>query len=75
MTLIDEDSGDRKVLQFVGEPEADVRNRRISVWSPLARALIGKTKGASVEVHAPRGVKTYKILKVDWMGQHQNEQL
>src|SRR2546423_2132609 len=53
VTLIDEDSGDRKVLQIVGEPEADARRGRISIASPIARALIGKTIGTTVEVNTP----------------------
>lgn len=68
VTLIDEDSGERRVLQIVGEPEAYVRKGRISFASPIARALIGKTIGATVEVDAPRGAKAYKILQVGWLG-------
>jgi transcription elongation factor GreA len=67
VTLIDEDTGDRKVLQIVGESEADVRKGRISIGSPIARALIGKTIGTTVEVDAPRGAKAFKILKMDWL--------
>ena len=66
MTLIDEDTGEKKVLQIVGEPEADVKKGKISVTSPIARALIGKTKGATVEVEAPGGAKVYKIRQVGW---------
>ena len=68
VTLIEEDSGERKVWQIVGEPEADVRKGKISVTSPIARALIGKNKGDTVEVEAPGGVKSYKIRKVGWSG-------
>src|SRR5437016_8680460 len=57
VTLIDEDTGEKKVWQIVGEPEADVKSGKISVTSPTARALIGKTKGATVEVEAPGGAK------------------
>src|SRR5712671_1165581 len=56
----------KKVWQIVGEPEADVKNGKISVTSPIARALIGKTKGATVEVEAPGGAKGYKIRRVQW---------
>src|SRR5471030_301720 len=49
VTLVDEDTDEKKVWQIVGEPEADAKHGRISVTSPLARALIGKTKGTSVE--------------------------
>jgi transcription elongation factor GreA len=66
VTLTDEDSGDRKVFQIVGEPEADVHSGRISVASPIARALIGKTAGATARVHAPGGIKAYRILQVNW---------
>jgi transcription elongation factor GreA len=66
VTLIDEDTGEKKVWQIVGEPEADVKNGKISVTSPTARALIGKTKGATVEVEAPGGTKAYRIRQVQW---------
>jgi transcription elongation factor GreA len=51
---------------IVGEPEADVKKGKISVTSPIARALIGKAKGATVEVEAPGGAKAYKIRQVQW---------
>jgi len=66
VTLIDEDTGGKTVWQIVGEPEADARKGKISISSPLARSLIGKTKGASVEVAAPGGAKVYEIKKVEW---------
>lgn len=66
VTLIEEGSGDKKIWQIVGEPEADVRKGRISVISPIARALIGKREGTSVEVEAPGGEKVYKIRRVEW---------
>ena len=66
VTLIDEDTDEKKVWQIVGEPEADAKKGRISVTSPLAKALIGKTKGASVEVNTPGGAKAYEIKKIDW---------
>jgi transcription elongation factor GreA len=65
--LIDLDSGEQKVWQIVGEPEADANKGKISVTSPLARALIGKNKGDTVEVEAPGGAKTYKVRKVEWL--------
>jgi transcription elongation factor GreA len=68
VTLIDEDSGERRVWQIVGEPEADVGKGKISVTSPIARALIGKNKGDTVEVEAPGGVRSYKVRKVEWSG-------
>ena len=66
VTLIDEDTEKKAVWQIVGETEADAKNGRISITSPLARALIGKTKGSSVEVMAPGGAKAYEIAKVEW---------
>ena len=66
VTLIDEDTEKKAVWQIVGEPEADAKAGRISITSPLARALIGKKKGASVEVMAPGGAKAYEITKVEW---------
>jgi transcription elongation factor GreA len=70
VTLIDEDTGDQKVLQIVGEPEAEASKGTVSVASPIARALIGKARGTTVEVDAPRGVKTYKIVQVKWLRHH-----
>jgi transcription elongation factor GreA len=66
--LTEEDTGEKKVWQIVGEPEADARKGKISVNSPIARALIGKSKGASVEVETPRGGKVYKIHQGEWRG-------
>ena len=66
VTLVDEDTDKKAVWQIVGEPEADAKKGRISITSPLARALIGKKKGTSVEVVAPGGAKAYEITKVEW---------
>ncbi len=66
VTLIDEDTEQKKVWQIVGEPEADAKAGKISITSPLARALIGKAKGASVEVNTPGGAKAYEVKKVEW---------
>ena len=66
VTLVDEDTDKKTVWQIVGEPEADAKNGRISITSPLARALIGKKKGTTVEVMAPGGPKAYEITKVEW---------
>ena len=66
VTLIDEDTGEKRVWQIVGEPEADVKNGKISVTSPIARALVVKTQGSTVEVEAPFGAKAYKIRRVQW---------
>ena len=67
VTLIDEDTDEKKVWRIVGEPEADANRGRISVNSPIARALIGKIKGATVEVMAPGGVRVYRVQKVEWL--------
>ena len=66
VTLVDEDTNKKQVWQIVGEPEADAKSGKISITSPLARALIGKAKGAVVEVNAPGGAKGYEIKKVEW---------
>ncbi|MGE0522764.1 MAG: transcription elongation factor GreA [Variibacter sp.] len=66
VTLIDEDTEKKQVWQIVGEPEADARAGRISIASPLARALVGKKKGAQVEVVTPAGAKAYEVVKVEW---------
>jgi transcription elongation factor GreA len=66
VTLVDEDTAKKQVWQIVGEPEADAKAGRISITSPLARALIGKAKGASVEVVTPSGAKAYEVKKVEW---------
>jgi transcription elongation factor GreA len=66
VTLIDEDTEKKSVYQIVGEPEADAKKGKISITSPLARALVGKKKGANVEVVTPGGAKAYEVMKVDW---------
>ncbi len=67
VTLLDEDSGDEAVYKIVGEDEADVRGGKVSITSPVARALIGKEAGDIVEVTAPGGAKSYEVLKVRWL--------
>lgn len=64
VTLIDEDTEEKKVYQIVGETEADVKAGRVSIGSPTARALIGKKVGDTVEVNTPGGGKSYEIVKV-----------
>ncbi len=66
VTLVDEDTDEKRVWQIVGEPEADAKAGRISITSPLARALIGKSKGASVEVVTPGGARAYAVKKIEW---------
>jgi transcription elongation factor GreA len=64
VTLVDEDTEEKKIYQIVGESEADVKAGRVSITSPTARALIGKKIGDSVEVNTPGGGKSYEILNV-----------
>ena len=66
VTLEDEDSGDKVKYMIVGEHEANVREGKISIASPIARALIGKIKGDSAEVTTPRGSRSYEILKIEY---------
>jgi transcription elongation factor GreA len=66
VTVLDEDSGDKANYKIVGEDEADVRAGKISISSPIARALIGKEVGDVVEVAAPGGARSYEILKIKW---------
>ena len=66
VTLIDENTDEKKVWRIVGEPEADANRGKISLNSPIARALIGKIKGATVEVIAPGGVRVYRVQEVEW---------
>jgi transcription elongation factor GreA len=66
LTLIDEDTEAEVKYQIVGDFEADVKQGRISISSPIARALIGKKKGDSIEVNTPGGGKSYEIVKVQW---------
>ncbi len=62
----DAESGARRRWQIVGDDEADVKEQKVSVNSPLARALIGKREGDSVEVQAPGGARTYEIVTVGY---------
>ena len=66
VTLEDEESGDKVKYMIVGEHEANVREGKISIVSPIARVLIGKTKGETCEVVTPRGAKSYEVLKVEF---------
>ena len=61
VSLIDEDTEEKKVYQIVGDMEADVKSGKVSISSPIARALIGKRKGDSVQVNTPGGGKSYEI--------------
>ena len=64
VTLADEETDEEQTFQIVGEDEADIKSGRLSVTSPLARALIGKGQGDSVEVAPPRGAKSYEVVTV-----------
>lgn len=66
VTVVDEDTEEESVYKIVGEDEADVRDGKVSVTSPIARALIGKEQGDVVEVVAPAGAKAFEILKIEW---------
>jgi transcription elongation factor GreA len=66
VTLVDEDTEEKKAWQIVGDYEADVRSGKISISSPIARAMIGKTQGDSIEVTAPSGARAYEIVKVEF---------
>lgn len=66
VTVVDEDTDGEAVYKIVGEDEADVRGGKISITSPIARAMIGKEEGDVVEVQTPGGAKSYEIVKVAW---------
>lgn len=66
VTLVDEDTEEKVTYKIVGDLEADVRAGKISISSPIARALIGKAKGDTAEVTTPKGARSYEVLKVEW---------
>lgn len=67
VVLADEDTDEESTYQIVGQHESDIGGGKLSVGSPLARALIGKTLGESVEVRTPGGSKSYEIVRVDYI--------
>jgi transcription elongation factor GreA len=67
VTVLDEDTEHKAVYKIVGEDEADVKSGKISITSPIARAMIGKEEGDVVEVAAPGGGKSYEIVAVAWV--------
>ena len=67
VTLVDEDTEEEARYQIVGDFEAEVKDGKISVSSPIARALIGKTVGDTAEVTTPGGGRSYEILKVEFI--------
>ena len=64
--IVDVDTEKESLYQIVGEYESDIAQRKISVSSPIARAMIGKSVGNTVEVHAPTGIKEYEILSIKY---------
>ena len=62
--LVDEDTEEERTYQIVGEAEADIENGRLNMRAPLARALIGKDEGDSVEVTTPGGLRSYEIITI-----------
>lgn len=67
VTLVDEETDEEKTWQIVGEYEASIEKGLLNIKSPIARALIGKEEGDSVEVRTPGGDKSYEVLKVDYI--------
>ncbi len=65
--IVDEDTDEKLTYQLVGELEADVKAGRLAITAPLARALVGKEVGDSVEVNTPKGEKVYEIVKVKFV--------
>ncbi len=64
VVVVDEDTEEKKTYQIVGDQEADVKSGRISISSPIARALIGKEVGDAIEVNAPGGARGYEIVEL-----------
>ena len=67
VTLVDEDTDEEKTYQVVGEPEADIESGKLNMRSPLARAMIGKEEGDSIEFRTPGGTRSYEILAVKFI--------
>ncbi|MDB5437986.1 MAG: transcription elongation factor GreA [Caulobacteraceae bacterium] len=67
ITIVDEDTEEESRYKIVGDDEAEVRSGKISLSSPLARAMIGKETGDVFEVNTPGGVKSYEVVKVEWL--------
>ena len=66
ITLVDEDTDEENTYQIVGEPEADIEKGKLNIRSPLARSLIGKEEGDSIDVRTPGGIKSYEIISVNF---------
>ena len=67
VTLVDEDNDEKRTYQIVGEQEADIENGLLNIRSPLARALIGKDEGDSIDVKTPGGQRSYEVLRVQFI--------
>lgn len=67
VSLADNDTGDKVVYQIVGDHEAEPKNGKISISSPIARALIGKSEGDEVQVRTPTGIRNLEILRLDFV--------
>jgi transcription elongation factor GreA len=67
VTLMDEDSDEQRIYQIVGEQEADIEHGLLNIRSPLARALIGKDEGDSIDVKTPGGQRSYEVLRVQFI--------
>jgi transcription elongation factor GreA len=66
VTLVDEDTDEKVKYKIVGDSEASVKDGKISISSPIARALIGTAKGEAAEVTTPKGARSYQVLKIEW---------
>jgi len=67
VSLADGDTGEKVVYQIVGDHEAEPKNGKISISSPVARALIGRSEGDEVQAHTPTGVRSFEILSVEYI--------
>ncbi len=67
VTLVDEDTEEQRTYQIVGEQEADIEHGLLNIRSPLARALIGKNEGDSIDVKTPGGQRSYEVLRVQFI--------
>ena len=63
----DDDTGNKQKYQIVGEYESDIENKKLSIISPLARGLIGKSQGDNVEINSPKGTKSYTVISVKYI--------
>jgi transcription elongation factor GreA len=66
VTVVDEDTDKQAIYKIVGEDEADVQKGKVSITSPIARALIGKEEGDTAEFSAPGGMKSFEVVRVEW---------